>query len=127
MISMRFSASRNVGAALRAALLYLLFALLAIAAAPRPGLAGEPPQALVVRLARNDDPKIEIWRSPTDLEAPVGSETGPTTSPNCAVEAMVRIPIWLRDHLPGWEVREWRCIPAADVDRFLKSHRAADI
>lgn len=101
---MRFAIRRTGRAAVRAALLYLLFALLALAVAPRPGLAGpsaegsgpqvgEPPQALVVRLARNDDPKIEIWRSPTDLEAPVGSETGPTTSPNCAVEAMVRIPI----------------------------------
>ncbi len=124
---MRLTIHRAGRAALRAALLYLLFSLLALAAAPRPGLAGEPPQALVVRLARSDDPNIEIWRALTDLEAPVGSETGPTTSPNCGIEAIVRIPIWLRDHLPGWEVREWRCIPAADVDQFLKSHRAADI
>jgi len=121
------SGRNSLVAALWAALLYLLLLFLAFAVAPRSGLAGEPPQALVARLVRSDDPRIETWQLLTDLDAPVGSETGPTTSPNCTVEAMIRAPLWLRDHMPSWEISEWRCIPATEVDRFLKNHRAADI
>lgn len=114
-----------VVAALWAAFLYLLF--IALAFAPKSGMAGEPPQALVAWLVRTDDPAVETWKVLTDLDAPLGSETGPTTSPNCTIQAMVRVPMWLREHMPGWEVREWRCIPVNDVRRFLNEHRAENI
>jgi len=66
---MRIAISRHglVVAALWAAFLYLLF--LALAVAPKSGIAGEPPQALVAWLVRTDDPTIETWQVLTDLGA----------------------------------------------------------
>ena len=124
---MRIAISRHglVVAALWAAFLYLLF--LALAFAPKSIMAGEPPQALVARLVRGDDPTVESWQVLTDLDAPPGSEAGPTTSPNCNIQAMIRVPEWLREHMPGWEIQEWRCIPVAEVRRFLSEHRGANI
>jgi len=124
---MRIAKSRYglVIAALWAAMLYLLFLVLAFA--PKSGSAGEPPQALVAWLVRGDDPTVEVWQVLTDLDAPLGSETGPTTSPNCTIQAVIRVPLWLREHMPGWDVREWRCIPVTEVRRFLSEHRAANI
>jgi hypothetical protein len=126
---MKIVVGRNglVTAALWAAFLYLLLLFMAFAVAPSPGLAAEPPHALVVLLSRSDDTRVETWRLLTDIAAPIGSEQGPTTSVNCAVEAMTRTALWLRDHMPGWEVKEWRCMPVAEVERFLRSHRAAEI
>ena len=124
---MRVAISRQglVVAAIWAAFLYLLF--LALAVAPKSGIAGEPPQALVAWLVRTDDPTIETWQVLTDLGAPLDSEAGPTTSPNCTIQAMIRVPLWLREHMPGWEIREWRCIPVTEVRQFLSEHRAANI
>lgn len=124
---MRIAPRRHglVVAAPWAAFLYLLFPIVTLG--PKFGLAGEPPQALLARLVRSDDPTVEAWRVLTDLDAPIGSETGPTTSPNCAVQAMIRVPVWLREHMPGWEIREWRCIPVTGVRQFLRIHRAANI
>lgn len=126
---MKFNITRRTtfATALWAVFLCLLFVLFAVAIAPQAAKAGEPPHALVVLLERSDDPGVEIWRLLTDVEAPVGSETGPTTSINCAVEAMTRIATWLHGHMPGWELKEWRCLPVGDVEGFLERHRGAAI
>jgi hypothetical protein len=127
---MKLDASRTglIAAALWAAFLYVVFALMTLAIAPSAGRAAEPPQALVVRLARHDDPKVQSWRLVTDLEAPIGSEAGPAvTSMACAVSAATRLALWLGDHMPGWDVTEWRCLPVAEAERFLKSGHTTDI
>jgi hypothetical protein len=117
-------------AALWAAFLYLLLAFTAVAITPsaRAGApAGETPHALVVLLVRTDDEKTRIWEAVTDLAAPIDSETSPTSSMNCTAEAMTRMPHWLSDHRPGWDLREWRCLPVDEVEAFLKRHRGAEI
>ena len=116
------------GAALWAAFLYALILLAALALAPPPARAAESPQALVVLLAHGEDPSLRSWRLISDLEAPIGSETGPAaTGMACTIQAATRLPAWLSGHMPGWEVREWRCLPVADVAAFLAAHSAADI
>ena len=123
-----FGRADLVKAALWAAFLYVVFALMALAIAPSAGRAAEPPQALVVRLARHDDPKVQSWRLVTDLEAPIGSETGPAvTSMACAVSAATRLALWLGDHMPGWDVTEWRCLPVNEAERFLETGKEKEI
>lgn len=118
----------RTGAAVWAAFLYVLALLAALALAPPPLRAAEVPQALVVLLAHGQDPRLRSWRLITDLEAPVGSETGPALSGMaCAVQAATRLPTWLSGHMPGWQLREWRCLPVDEVTAFLAAHGARDI
>lgn len=116
------------GAALWAAFLYVLILLAALALAPQPAIALESPQALVVLLAHGEDPHLRSWRLVSDLEAPVGSETGPAaTGMACTIQAATRLATWLSGHMPGWQVREWRCLPVGQVAAFLAAHSSADI
>lgn len=117
-----------IGAALWAAFFYVLILLAALALAPRPAGAADSAQALVVLLVHAEDSRLESWRLVSDLGAPVGSETGPAaTGMACTIQAATRLPTWLAGHMPGWELREWRCLPVREVAAFLAAHRSADI
>ena len=90
--------------------------------------AAEAAQALIVRLTHKDDAHVQSWRVVTDLDAPVGSESGPAPSAMaCNIQAATRLPNWLSTHMPGWQIREWVCLPVDEVAAFLAAHGTADI
>ena len=83
------------------------------------------PQALLALLSKPQS--HETWKVLTDLEAPIDSETGPTSSMSCMIQGGMRVGLWVESHLPGWLIKEWRCIPVTEVQSFLKQHAGADI
>ncbi len=103
-------------------ILYALLIATVIATTPA---RSEIPEALLALLSK---PHLDdSWKLLTDLTAPIDSETGPTSSKSCMIQGMVRIPLWVTKHMPGWEVKEWRCVPVDEVKTFIEQHRGAEI
>ena len=111
-----------VGAALWAALLYLLCFIAALTFAPRSGHSEDAAEALVVYLVSDDEREMQGWTLATNTSAPEGSMEGPMNAASCAVVGAMRIAGWAEDNWRGFSVREMRCIPVASVDSFFRSH-----
>ena len=81
--------------------------------APRP--AHSESWALVVLLARD---KAESWQVPTK-----GDDHAIPTAGGCAVAANTLLPLWVRDHMPGWDIAAWWCVPDGEAEKFIAANR----
>lgn len=90
--------------------------------------AGAGPYALVVHVRMRAAPEVEAYRTLTDVAAPVNSAAGPFRRlVGCTVAAATRVPRFMGQSLPGWEVEKAYCVPVGRLEMFLAAHEGPRI
>ena len=58
------------------------------------------------------------WQVPTK-----GDDHAIPTAGGCAVAANTLLPLWVRDHMPGWDIAAWWCVPDGEAEKFIAANR----